>query len=403
MSSPELRRAAWRIGLQTALLVLTCVVLVGITVFVIAERSAANEGRQAVRSASANVDKPQEAPKGVLVVVDKGGRRLSSPELPEGFPIESDIAAARAGGQPREHTVQVGHDRYLVRTERVGDRENQAIYDQEEYEAERHRLEVALFVAGGVGVLLAALVGVVLAWRSLRPLAESLAMQRRFVADASHELRTPLTLLSTRVQLLARQLRRGAAPDDSEVEGVLADTRRLGGILDDLLAAADTRQTVPHDEVDVGVVVAEVVNSAAATAGERGLALTVTGLPSVVVHGSEPSLRRAVVALVDNALDHAATAVSVDVSVERGACRIAVADDGPGIDQDVLPRIFQRFASTRDTPSARRHYGLGLALVADVANAHRGSVTAGARPGGSGAVLTLGLPLAGRSRRTGRS
>jgi signal transduction histidine kinase len=390
----ELRRAAWRMGLQTALLLLACVVLVGITVFVVADKAAANEGRQAVRSASANVDKPQEAPKGVAIVVERGGQRLTSPDLPEGFPIESDMTATRNDGVAREHLVRRGDDRYLVRTERVGERVNQAIYDQEEYEAERHRLEVALFEAGGVGVLLSAVVGVVLAFRSMRPLAESLAMQRRFVADASHELRTPLTLLSTRVQLLARQLRRGSAPAEDEIDGVLSDTRRLGDILEDLLAAADTRRSVAHDEVDLGAVVADAVAAASATAQERGKELSMTGATSAVVRGSESSLRRAVIGLVDNALDHASTAVSVDVSVDRGSCRVAVTDDGPGIDDDVLPRIFQRFASAREGHSERRHYGLGLALVADVAAAHGGKVEAGRPATGSGAVLTLSVPRA---------
>jgi signal transduction histidine kinase len=394
VTGAELGRAAWRIGLQTALLVLTCVVLVGITVFVVADRSAANEGRQAVRSASANVDKPKEAPRGVLVVVERGGRRLSSADLPAGFPIEADMTATRTDGRVRERLVREGRDRYLVRTQRVGDRVNQAIYDQEEYEAERHRLQVALFSAGGLGVILAALAGAVLAWRSLRPLAESLAMQRRFVADASHELRTPLTLLSTRVQLLARQLRRGQTPAPGEIDGVLSDTHRLGEILDDLLAAADTRRSVAHDEVDVGVVVAEAVESAVALAQEQGKELTVTGQDEAVVRGSESSLRRAVIALVDNALDHATTAVTVDVRAGRGSCQIAVTDDGPGIDAEVLPRMFQRFASARDSTSARRHYGLGLALVADVAAAHGGKVSAAPRADGHGAVLTLTLPLA---------
>ena len=70
-------------------------------------------------------------------------------------------------------------------------------------------------------------------------------MQRRFVADASHELRTPLTLLSTRAQLLARRLRRRPEVTDqvvADVEGVVADTRMLTEILDDLLVAADTAE-----------------------------------------------------------------------------------------------------------------------------------------------------------------
>jgi two-component system, OmpR family, sensor kinase len=122
--------------------------------------------------------------------------------------------------------------------------------------------------------------------------------------------------------------------------------------------------------------------------------LAVTGDSRAVVRGSKSSLRRAVLALVDNAIDHAAAVVSVDVRADRGTCRIAVSDDGPGIDENVLPRMFERFASAREPSSSRRHYGLGLALVADVAAAHGGKVTAGRRADGPGAVLTLTLPLA---------
>jgi two-component system, OmpR family, sensor kinase len=393
VTASELRHASWRLGLQTAALVLTCVALVGVTVYVVADRAAAEQGREAVRSASAHVDRPEEAPRGVLVVIDEGGQRSASAGLPDGFPLEDDLRSTGQDGVARERSVRHSDDLYLVRTERVGERVTQAIYDQEEHEAERRRLLAGLLVAGGVGVLLSALAGVVLARRSMRPMAESLAMQRRFVADASHELRTPLTLLSTRVQLLVRQLRRGRTPTDSEIDGVLADTRRLGEIVDDLLAAAEPGTRTSFDEVDLAVLVEEVVASAAAHARQRDTRLTVDGPSHAIVRGSEASLRRAVLALVDNALDHAASAVDVELVVDGRHCRILVSDDGPGIDDELLPRLFQRFASAREPGSGRRHYGLGLALVADVAAAHGGSVTAGGREEGRpGAVLTLTLP-----------
>jgi two-component system OmpR family sensor kinase len=150
--------------------------------------------------------------------------------------------------------------------------------------------------------------------------------------------------------------------------------------------------------VDLGGVVADAVASAAATARERGIDLEVSGQATAVVRGSGPSLRRAVLALVDNALDHAATAVSDDVGVHRASCDVAVTDDGPGIGEDVLPHVFERFASAREPDSERRHYGLGLALVADVASAHGGKVEAGRRTDGPGAALTLTLPLARPTR-----
>jgi two-component system, OmpR family, sensor kinase len=100
--------------------------------------------------------------------------------------------------------------------------------------------------------------------------------------------------------------------------------------------------------------------------------------------------------LIDNALDHARTGVEVRVAARSGTATVTVTDDGPGIDESARPRIFERFTSDRDAaaPSSRRHYGIGLALVADVAASHDGSVSAANRRGGStGAVLTLTLPV----------
>jgi signal transduction histidine kinase len=241
-------------------------------------------------------------------------------------------------------------------------------------------------------------------------------LQRRFVADAAHELRTPLTLLSTRAQLLARHLRRrgtthaetGARPSDAaerdaglvaEADAVVADAVALAGVLDDLLLAATTGGPGLDADVDLAAVVRDAVTSAVPHSEQAGIDVTMVppsdGAP-VHVTGSGAGLRRAVTALVDNALDHARSEVRVTVSGEGRTGTVVVEDDGPGIPQEALPRLFERFHSERtsgDRPGARRHYGLGLALVADIAAAHHGSVTAGARPDGrSGARFTLALP-----------
>ncbi len=236
-----------------------------------------------------------------------------------------------------------------------------------------------------------------MARRAVSPLAQSLTMQRRFVADASHELRTPLTLLSTRVQMVARRARTsGTGLTGHDLDGVLADTDRLTGILDDLLIAADTRTSSDQRPLDVAGLVRDCVASAAGAAEAAGVRLVVHADSTVVVDAVEASLRRAVTALVDNALDHAEAVVDVRVGDGRRHVRVTVADDGPGIPDEVAPHVFERFTSSRSGPEplgSRRHYGIGLALVADVAVAHGGTVTAGAREdGGRGAVLTLTLP-----------
>jgi signal transduction histidine kinase len=232
-------------------------------------------------------------------------------------------------------------------------------------------------------------------------MADTIAMQRRFVADASHELRTPLTLLSTRAQLLSRRLHRDPRATEqvvADVDGVVADTRTLTGILDELLTAADTRNRAEWTSVDIVDLVEEVTEAATAAAERAHVRLSVDHQgTTATVEGSDAALRRALTALVDNAVDHADTSVTVSVRRHRRHVDIEVSDDGPGIPKEIVPRLFDRFTSLRsESPSVdgRRHYGLGLALVADVAANHHGRVAVDDREDGrSGAVLRLTLPV----------
>jgi len=263
------------------------------------------------------------------------------------------------------------------------------------------RLDAALVVAGSVGVLLAGLGGVWLARRAVRPMAAALSLQRRFVADASHELRTPLTLLSTRAQLLDRHLGADASAADvprlrSDVDGLLADAAALTDVLDDMLLTADAR-SVDAVPVDVAAVADEVVGAAGVAGEERAVRLTRSGDPRAVALAGYASTRRAVTALVDNALDHADSRVDVLVSVGGRRVTVAVRDDGAGLGADGTA-VFERFASQRSESGddrTRRHYGLGLALVAEIATQYGGAVAASARSDGErGAEISVWFPAA---------
>ena len=117
--------------------------------------------------------------------------------------------------------------------------------------------------------------------------------------------------------------------------------------------------------------------------------------------GAPVALKRAVTALVDNALAHATSRVDVHVVVWGGQAEIQVSDDGPGIADEMMPRLFERFSSarTRGGSDQTRHYGLGLALVSEIARSHGGEVVAhnADRPG-QGAVLSLLLPISPATR-----
>lgn len=397
------RRIARRLGLQVAALIVALLAVVGLLAVTLYERAEHDAAERALREAAA-VSTVADAPPGFWVVQEDIRGRKASAGLPDGLPDEEDLVAVLADGRARQHELEVGEDTYFLRTERRGATVVQVAMDRTEAEHASARLVTAVLWAGALGVALSAALATVLARRSIGPVTEALDMQRRFVADASHELRTPVTLLSTRVQLLARKLRReGRLPSDleSDLAGVLDDARALGGILDDLLVAADPGMLGARTSCDLAVLARSCVQAALASAEERGLRLVAGHDDAAVVLGSEAGLRRAVTALVDNALDHAASTVRVDVVVSGRVAEVVVSDDGPGIPPEAAGRIFERFASARPEPtvsparSGRRHYGLGLALVADVAAAHAGRVEL-RRPSdpGGGASIALVLPRA---------
>ena len=374
MNTP--RRAGVRLGLQIGAVLVALLAVVSILALVLYERAEHADADRTLRQAAAELEPGENLPDFFVVLRDADGHITTSEDLPAGMPVQPDLDRVVADGRARQREVDAGNKDLFVRTELRGDGVVQVALDRTKAEASSGRLVTALLVAGLIGVLLAAGLAALLARRAMEPLEEALALQRRFVADASHELRTPLTLLSTRVQMLSRRIRRGEAEPvavERDLDGVLADTRALAEIMDDLLLAADGGARHPAD------------------AERRGVSLGLdVGAPAHVL-GSETALRRAVTALVDNALDHARGAVTVQVGLVGHRAQVRVTDDGPGVPPELGDRVFERFASSRPTPEAgRRHYGLGLALVADVAHAHRGEVRVEPGPdGGSRFVLSV--------------
>ena len=420
----DLSRTAWRIAGQTTVLLVVCLGVVGALVYlvVIGGQSRAVDRNLTAAVAEAfvghQIDPDNDGDEGrtaagleTAVLMD-GELRLSA-KMPPGLPIRSILDQVQARGGTDRRDILLGDHHYALLTVAESDTVVQAVYALDELYAERQRMLIALGVAGGIGVLLATLVAAWLARRTVRPMGEALALQRRFVADAGHELRTPLTLLSTRSQLLRRRLTADPVTEHTDrrdldrliindADGIVDDALALTAILDELLMTADTRVSVPTEKVDLSSLVREAVAGAQATAQQRGLTLRVLSPAEVNIQAGAPvALKRAVTALVDNALAHATSRVDVHVAVWGGQAEIQVSDDGPGIADEMMPRLFERFSShrTRGGSDQTRHYGLGLALVSEIARSHGGEVMAhnAARPG-HGAVLCLLLPISPATR-----
>ncbi|MFJ8469326.1 sensor histidine kinase [Streptomyces swartbergensis] len=223
-------------------------------------------------------------------------------------------------------------------------------------------------------------------------LASSRELQQQLIADAGHELRTPLTSLRTNIELLTRSEETGRPIPEADRKALLASVKaqmtELAALIGDLqeLSRPDTGQHSSRTQI---VAWHDIVDSALRRARLRGPELTITADVQPWFVRAEPSaLERAVVNILDNAVKFSPEGGTIEVRLCEGA--LTVRDHGPGIPDDELPHVFDRFWRS---PSARAlpGSGLGLSIVARTVQQAGGEVSLSHAEGG-GTVATVRLP-----------
>lgn len=288
-----------------------------------------------------------------------------------------------------------------------------------EVDASLSDLRNILFGVSGAGVIIAALLGLLVAHRSLRPVArltaaaehvaatqdlaasievrrkdeigrlatsfnamlqaldESRKQQQRLVTDASHELRTPLTSLRTNIEVLARADDLPGAERTQMLSDATFELEELTKLVGELVELASDTRTEAREFADVRL--DQLADSVVQRAARRsGLRIELEAQPTLVV-GNYGLLERAASNLVDNACKWSPQDEPIEVRVAGG--RFEVRDHGPGIPEADRPHVFERFYRAdvaRSTPGS----GLGLAIVKQVVTAHGGKVWVEAAPGG---------------------
>jgi signal transduction histidine kinase len=305
-----------------------------------------------------------------------------------------------------------------------------------------------LFLAAGVlgGTLLAALAGLAVADRAMRPIAaltatareiaatrdtskripependdeiaelartlaamlraldeaneereQALQRQREFIADASHELRTPLTSVLANLELLSEDLDRDSEASEI-VASALGSSQRMRRLVSDLLllAQADAGHVTLRAPVDLGEIASAAVDEVRPVA--NGHPLDVNIERPLPIDGNADELHRLVVNLLDNAIRHTPAGAKVELEAKRsnGDLELSVSDEGPGLPSGKEDQVFERFVRGEGPADVAGHggTGLGLAIVKAVADAHGGNVSAGRSPSG-GALFTVKIPSA---------
>jgi two-component system, OmpR family, sensor histidine kinase MprB len=345
----------------------------------------------------------------------------------------TDVAIARGNPRFEFRDAHVNGQHVRVASTTAGDGKSvQFAQAVDDVDATIDDLRTTLLIVGGLSILVAALLALVVARASLRPVARltraaervattqdlassidvrrrdelgrlasslnamlaalntSREQQRELIRDASHELQTPLTSLRTNVELLAGQ----PGMPEPERRRLLTDVSQqcaeLTALMDNLVELARDTDTPTEEigDIDLDRLVSAAVDRARLRAPDVTIDLD---LEPTRIEGRRQQLERAIVNVLDNACKWSPEGGTVDVGLHEGT--ITVRDHGPGIDAQDLPRVFDRFYRA---PAARAMpgSGLGLAIVRRVVDAHGGSVALELAPGG-GTVARIHLPAAG--------
>jgi signal transduction histidine kinase len=217
---------------------------------------------------------------------------------------------------------------------------------------------------------------------ALDRLEEGFRGQREFTADAAHELRTPLTILRTQIDMIA---------DRALAQSLRDDVESMSRLVNQLLEMAELETFVigPGETADLVAVSAEVAAFLAPIALSHDKTVAVTGASGPLwVAGNADTLGRAIRNLVENGLAHTPPGTTVEIAVDPAGI-LRVSDRGPGVPAAEREQIFRRFwRRDRRRPGSA---GLGLPIVARIAEMHGAAITVADRPGG-GAVFALRFP-----------
>ncbi|MCW2976795.1 MAG: hypothetical protein JWM06_2076 [Actinomycetia bacterium] len=225
----------------------------------------------------------------------------------------------------------------------------------------------------------------------LTRLEAALERERSLVSNASHELRTPLALMKTEIELALADPTSAPALA-AALRSTAVETDRLAQLTDDLLllARADSGELpLRRSDVPAGELLGTIATRYQRRAADEGRTIQVASPDGLLVRGDRRRLEQALANLVENSLRYGAGTVRLEASEHDGALELRVGDSGAGFPPAFVARAFERFSraeSSRDTAGV----GLGLAIVAAIAEAHGGTATATNGPDG-GADVTLRL------------
>ncbi len=236
-----------------------------------------------------------------------------------------------------------------------------------------------LLMINGLVLILGVTSSYFLAGITLAPIKKSLEKQKQFIGDAAHELKTPLTALKTSLEVGLMDKQTKSAK--KLLESSLNDVNSLTALTENLLSLARLESAdfkLNFEQVKLEQVIDRVVNHLKPLAKKKKISLKTSGLAGLSLVANENALVEAVMILVDNAIKYSSekTEIKIIAKKEKNKLILKIIDQGIGIDQKHLDKIFDRFYRVDDsrTKNFRAGYGLGLALAKKIVTQHSGKI-----------------------------
>lgn len=267
----------------------------------------------------------------------------------------------------------------------------------QQLENDRNRLKLNLLLFNVAVLAVGGGVSYFLARRTLRPIEETLEMQKRFTGDASHELRTPLTAMQTEIEVALRSPELSINDAVGLLKSNLEEVGKLKSLSEGLLTLATAGgNEATKEEVSVRQLIDGAIHQISKPAASRKIKFD-TKVKDSVVAGNPQQLVNLLAILLDNAVKYSPSGSLVNVTAKTRDKQavISISDQGQGIASADLPHIFERFYRS-DASRTKNHthgYGLGLAIAKKITDLHSGSIEVKSSFG-KGSIFSVRLPLA---------
>lgn len=233
--------------------------------------------------------------------------------------------------------------------------------------------------------------------RAVAPIEKAWQKQLDFTADASHELRTPLAAIRANLEILLDCREESVESQRKWLENIDAESRRMTKLVDDLLtlARADThKQELVCEDFSLRQAASEAVAAFEAAASQQGMSLALQMQENIMLQGDRGRLKQLLMILLDNAIRYSGgKGIVVAADCRKGSVALKVRDDGCGIGQEHLGRLFERFYRVAELRGKNPDgSGLGLAIARWIAEGHGGSISVHSTLG-KGTEFVVRLPV----------